>query len=406
MTAKRTRANGEGSIFPYRNGFAAYAWVDKPDGTRGRKYIYGKTRETVHEKWIKLHGRARLGPVATKVPTLGEYIAYWLREVVQPNLAPRSYDTYEGLSRRNIVPGLGHKRLDRLSVQDVQTWLNQVRRTCQCCFQGLDARRSVEKRRCCAVGSCCGRLASAGTIVHLRRILRVILAQAITDGLVSRNVASPVKLPTVRKRRRATWSSEEARRFLESARRDGDPFYAAYVLVLVLGLRKGELLGLAWEDVDLDRGEVAVGWQLQRVGDKLVRRETKTDASDFTLPLPEVCIAALRARDANTRDRLVIVGSDWMGNRPIFTSVLGTPMEPRNFNRRWDHRIAAAGVPRITVHGARRTCGSLLVDLDVHPRVAMQILRHAHFNITMEIYSQVSSTATRDALKKLGEALW
>ena len=338
------------------------------------------------------------------MPTLGEYIAYWLREVVEPNLAPRSFDTYEGLTRRNIVPGLGRKRLDRLSVQDVQTWLNETRRTCQCCAQGLDARRRPDRQRCCAIGKCCGRVASAGTITHLRRVLRVILAQAITDGMVSRNVASPVKLPTVRKRRRVTWSSDEARRFLESARHDDDPFYAAYVLVLVLGLRKGELLGLAWEDADLEVGELALAWQLQRVGTKLVRRETKTDASDFTLPLPDVCVAALRAHRDKTTGRLVVVGKDWMGHEPIFTSGLGTPMEPRNFNRRWDARIEASGVPRITVHGARRTCGSLLVDLDVHPRVAMQILRHANFNITMEIYSQVSSAATRDALKMLGDS--
>jgi integrase len=80
-------------------------------------------------------------------------------------------------------------------------------------------------------------------------------------------------------------------------------------------------------------------------------------------------------------------------------------LEPRNFNRRWDVPIAAAGVPRFTVHFARRTCGSLVVDLDVHPRAATQILLHANFNITMGIYSKPSSTATRDALKRLGEAL-
>jgi integrase len=405
MTARRTRQNGEGSIFPYRNGFAAYVWVNKPDGKRGRKWLYGKTREEVHDKWIALHADAKRGPVTTKVPTLGEYVAYWLREVVQPNLAPRSYDTYEGLTRRNIVPGLGRKRLDRLSVQDVQVWLNQTRRTCQCCAQGLDARRPPERQRCCAVGKCCSRVASAGTVIHLRRVLRVILSQAMTDGIIGRNVASSVKLPTNRRRRRATWTSDEARRFLESARHHGDPFCAAYVLVLVLGLRKGELLGLAWEDVDFESGELAVGWQLQRVGTKLVRRETKTDASDVTLPLPEVCVAVLRDHRERTKGRPVVVGPDWVGNEPIFTSGFGTPMEPRNFNRRWDARIKASGVPRITVHGARRTCGSLLVDLDVHPRVAMQILRHANFNITMEIYSQASSAATREALKKLGEAL-
>ncbi len=71
MTARRARANGEGSIFPYRNGVAAYAWVTKPDGKRTRKYVYGKTREDVHDKWLKLLQQAKLGPVATSTPTLG-----------------------------------------------------------------------------------------------------------------------------------------------------------------------------------------------------------------------------------------------------------------------------------------------------------------------------------------------
>jgi len=405
VTARRTRHNGEGSIFPYRNGFAAYVWVDKPDGKRGRKWVYGPTREDVHDKWIKLHGRAKTGPVPTKVPTVAEYVTYWLDEVVRPNLAPGSYVTYEVLARRHIVPGLGRRKLDKLKVQDVQTWLNAVRVTCQCCGQGKDAGRPAGKQRCCAIGHCCREMASAGTVIHLRRVLRTILNQAVTDELTTRNVALHVKLPTIRKRRGSAWSSEEARRFLESARSARDPFYAAYVLVLVLGLRKGEVLGLAWQDVDVDAGEVAVAWQLQRVGKRLVRRETKTDTSDSVLPLPDICVTALRGRWDEVGKRESMVGPDWSGNDPVFTTGLGTPVEPRNFNRRWDQRIEAAGVPRITVHGARRTCGSLLVDLDVHPRVAMQILRHAQFSITMEIYSQVSSKATRDALKRLGEVL-
>src|SRR5262245_9851318 len=119
MTARRARQNGEGSIFPYRNGFAAYVWVVKPDGKRGRKWVYGQTREDVHDKWIKLHARAKTGPVATKVPTVGDYIAYWLEEVVRPNLSPGSYITYEGMARRHIIPGLGRKRLDKLQSSDV-----------------------------------------------------------------------------------------------------------------------------------------------------------------------------------------------------------------------------------------------------------------------------------------------
>src|SRR5918997_591744 len=90
----RARANGEGSIFPYRNGFAAYTWVTKPNGQRQRKYIYGKTREQVHEKWLKLKHQARQGPIATSVPKLEEFLVYWREEVVRPNLAPATYVNY------------------------------------------------------------------------------------------------------------------------------------------------------------------------------------------------------------------------------------------------------------------------------------------------------------------------
>jgi Phage integrase, N-terminal SAM-like domain len=124
----RTRANGEGSIFPYRNGFAAYVWVSKPNGQRQRKYIYGKTREEVHEKWLKLQQRAQQGPIATSVPKLGEFLAYWLEEVVKPNLAPATYVNYEMFTRRHITPLLGARRLDRLNVRDIQTWINEVAR--------------------------------------------------------------------------------------------------------------------------------------------------------------------------------------------------------------------------------------------------------------------------------------
>jgi len=124
--------------------------VTKPDGRRARKYVYGKTRDEVHDKRVKLQAEAKRGPVATSTPTVAAYLAYWLREVVKPNLAPLTYATYETLTRVYIVPGIGVKRLDRLHVRDVQTWLNMVAQTCQCCAQGKDARRPVSRRRCCA----------------------------------------------------------------------------------------------------------------------------------------------------------------------------------------------------------------------------------------------------------------
>ncbi len=401
----RSRANGEGSIFPYRNGFAAYTWVTKPDGQRQRKYIYGKNREQVHDKWLKLQQRARQGPVATSVPKLGEFLVYWLEEVVRPNLAPATYVNYELFVRLHIAPRLGDRRLDRLSVRDVQTWINEVARTCQCCAQGKDAARPDKKHRCCAIGKCCEARLSSRTVNDVRACLRAALSQAVTEDLIAKNMANSIKVPSVRKRKGKAWSSEEARQFLESARSEHDPLYAVYVLILVLGLRKGEVLGLTWEDVDLNGGELSIGRQLQRVSRQLLHRETKTATSDATLPLPDVCAAALRLRKVEEARARELAGSAWQGSKLIFTTKWGTPIEPRNFNRSWDARCAKAGVRKITVHDGRRTCATLLVDLDVHPREVMQILRHAQIAVTMEIYAQASSKATRSALKRLGDSL-
>jgi integrase len=248
------------------------AWVTTPAGRRRRKYLYGKTRDDVHDKWIKLLNDARRGPIATRIPKLGDYLTYWLAEIIEPNRAPYTYATYETLARLYIVPRLGEKRLDRLSVRDVQSWVNALRRSCQCCAQGKDERRAEDDRRCCAIGNCCESYPADRTIAGARAVLRSALSHAATEELISRNVAMLVKLPTRRKRRGQAWTSDEARAFLESARNASDALYAAYVLVLVLGLRKGEVLGLVWDDVDLEAGELQVIHQLQRVRGQLLHR--------------------------------------------------------------------------------------------------------------------------------------
>jgi len=405
MPAKRARDNGEGSIFPYRNGWAAYVWVNKPDGTRDRKYVYGKDRETVHKKWIKLHAQAAQGPVATSVPKLGPFLDRWLAEIIKPNRAPLTYATYETMVRLYIKPGLGEKKIT-FGVREGQEWINSLSSICQCCAQGKDTRRFRGKSRCCAIGRCCKDYLSARTISDVRTCLRSGLSQAMVEELVTKNVAALLKLPRRRRVKNKSWTSEEARKFLESARDDGDPLYAAYVLVLVNALRKGEVLGLDEEDdIDLDAEEFTISHQLQRVGKQLLHRETKTEASDDTMPLPPISLTAIRlrlTRKAADRER---AGDAWQDSSLLFTTELGMPIEPRSFNRAWDARCAKAGVRKITVHDARGTCGTLLADLDVHPRIAMRILRHADSAITMELYTQASTKKTREALKRLSESL-
>lgn len=141
------------------------------------------------------------------------------------------------------------------------------------------------------------------------------------------------------------------------------------------------------------------------MGKQLLHRETKTEESEATLPLPAICTTALTERRRMQSEEAAATGEAWESSGLVFTSRLGGPIEPRNFNRSFDARLAHVYVPRITLHDARRTCATLLVDLEVHPRIAMCILRHAQFSMTMEVYAQASSAATTAALKRLGESL-
>ena len=325
--------------------------------------------------------------------------------MVEPNLAPKTTERYALLTRLYLVPGLGAKRLDRLQVRDIRTWLNRLRTTCQCCAQRKDAARPANRRRCCAIDVCCPQVLSERTIKDIRDVLRAALANAVAEELLPRNVAAIVRLPSPRKPQREWWSVEEARAFLESARRDLDPLYTAYVLILVLGLRRGEALGLTWRDIDFDAAEVHICWQLQRAGHQLRHRETKTPGSAAVLPLPDLCLTALKLRAEHQAVDKNKAADAWQGPALVFTSTYGTPYEPRNVNRQFAVRCRKAGVRYIGVHDTRRTCASLLVALDVHPRVAMQILRHSQIAMTMEVYSEVPTAKTRSALKRLGRQL-
>ena len=406
MTRKRARGNSEGSIYPVPGGWRGYVWVTGPDGVRRRKYVKAATYEQAQQAWLTLRAQAGRGPIATNLPKLGDYLITWLAEVVEPSLAPKTYEKYEMFTRLYIAPHLGSKRLDKLTSRDVRQWLNQLRQTCQCCAQGKDARRPEAQRRCCAAGHCCHQVVSARTLRDARDTLRAALAHAvIEDELISRNSAGMVRLPTPRSRKVRAWSVAEACAFLESARTGHDPLYAAYILMLVLGLRRGEALGLLWSDVNLDTGELDVAWQLQRSGRQLHHRHTKTGYSDAALPLPAICIAALKQQTEAQAAWQQNAGQAWHDTGLVVTTRYGTPYEPRNFNRHFAVRCRAASTRYIKPHGMRRTCASLLAALDVHPRVAMRILRHSKIAVTMEIYTDVPDDTTRDALRRLGDQL-
>ena len=354
-----------------------------------------------------LPGRA---PIPARPPTLARYLSRWLAEAVEPNSAPATYAYYETMVRRYVSPALGSIRLDRLRTWDVQAWLDGLRDICQCCAQGKDDARPAGRQRCCAVGACCHGYPGRRTVQAARDTLRAALNYARASGdLVSRNVAAFASVPSPRTRdhEHPAWSAAEASRLLASAHADSDPLYAAYVLVLVDALSKAEVLGLTWPSADLDRGELDIAWQLQRVTGQLIHKKRATAGNSdgsHTLPIPGICSAALRRRareQATARER---AGDRWQDSDLVFTTRWGTPIEPRNFNRSFDARCAQAGLPRTPVRDARRNCAQLLAALDVHPQMTTRILEHAKITMTTKACPQVPDEITRAALNKLGDS--
>lgn len=224
------------------------------------------------------------------------------------------------------------------------------------------------------------------------------------EELVFTNPARLATLPTAPASRDRPWSADEARRFLTVAR--NDPLYPAFVLLLVYGLRRGEVLGLAWEDVDLADDMMRVGWQLQRIDGQLARVPVKTAAGRRELPLVLIARDALieqTERQAAARRR---AGVSWAGNDLVFTIRSGQPVEPRNLVRSFERLIDGAGLRKIRLHDLRHTVATLLKTLGIPQRDAMQILGHARISVTLEICTDSDSDSQRDALTKMSDRLF
>lgn len=228
----------------------------------------------------------------------------------------------------------------------------------------------------------------------MHRILSRALKVALQRGRVARNVATLVDAPSVTRPEIVRLTAEEARQILTVA--DGTRLAARWSVALALGLRQGEALGLPWSAVDLDRGVLTVRQALQRQqGKGLVIVQPKTALGRRTLVLPEQLVTALKAhRDRQSAERKS-AGDLWQDSGLVFTTPIGTPIDPRNDHRNWQLLLEDAGVRRARLHDARHTAATLLLIQGVPARVVMQILGHSQITLTLGTYTATSSRNSR-----------
>ena len=240
-------------------------------------------------------------------------------------------------------------------------------------------------------------------IQQVHSVLRNALQHAMREEAVLRNVARLVQVKTPRYEVGQGLSVEQARTLLTATSKER--LHALYVLAVYLGLRRGELLGLRWADVDLDQGSLRVRNTLQRVDGGLQFLPPKTRNSRRTVPLPPACLDALRQHRVRQGRERLSSGARWVDEDMVFASQVGTPMEPDNLSRSWYRVRTVLGEPAPRFHDLRHTCVSLLLAEGAPPHVVQQIVGHSAIDVTMTIYAHASLDEKRKALSRLGEAL-
>ncbi|MGI5237007.1 tyrosine-type recombinase/integrase [Dactylosporangium sp. CA-139066] len=402
--AKPRRRNGEGSVYQRKSDgrWVGAAYVLTTSGVRRRKVVYGDSWEEAHEQLVQLVANSHKGiPVPDRSWPMRDYLPYWL-QVHARELRAKTMEGYESVVRLHLMPGLGSKRLDKLSAHDIRAFLAAFREKCQCCAAGLDKRRGPDKQ-CCSRGKCCRRMPSVRQVQFVHAVLRNALAHAVRDELVPRNVAMLVKVKAPRYKVGRGLSVDQVRTLLKTV--EGHRLYPLYVVAATMGLRRGELLGLRWADLDLNRGTWLPDKTAQRVAGGLVLQDTKTEGSDGLLPLPELTWLTLldhQQRQQAERERM---GERWQDHDLVFPSEVGTPMEPRNLNRHFEGVRARAGLPGVRLHDLRHTMVTLLLELGVPPHLVQAIARHADVDITLKIYAHTNLDAMREGMKRLDDRL-
>lgn len=356
------------------HGVASY--VDP--GTGKRKRWWGPGRSGVREAERDLtEFHRQLDTDVVVQPTmqrLGQYLQEWIDG--RHKLREPTRDSYRRLLVAHVIPRLGTLRLNAVTADHLNRLYGDLLR---------DGRKDAK-----------GGLSSR-TVRYVHVVLHKAFEDAVRHGKLPRNPARIAEPPPITRPEMKTWRPEEVSAFLTYVAEDR--LFPAWLLAVGLGMRKGEILGLRWHDVDLEAATLAVRHALTAVRYELVFGEPKTSKSRRSLPLDAAMVAALRAHRAQQTEERLAWGPGWSNPRGlVFTRENGDPVHPDAFQDIFERHVRGASVPRIRLHDTRHTFASLALKAGVHPKVVSEILGHSTIAITLDTYSHVIPAMQKDAI--------
>jgi integrase len=346
-----------------------------PDGKRIFKYHSGyATKRAAQQARTELLGALdRSSYVPPDKTIVADYLrGQWL-PVVQARLRSGTWVEYRRKAETHLIPAIGQVPLQQLTTALLNALYQQL----------LD--RGVGPR----------------TVQYVHATIRKALNDAVRWGLLVRNPADHAAAPRPRRTELRTWTAEELRWFLESVR--GDRLCAAWQLAALTGMRRGEVLGLRWADLDLDNGWLSVRQTLVVVDNHPRVSKPKTARGRRRIALDPLSVAALRAHHKTQAAERLAVGPAWPNSDMVFTRHDGTPLHPEYVRRQFDRRVARAGLPRIRFHDLRHTHATIALQAGVHPKVVSERLGHTTVAITLDIYSHAIPALQQDAAATIAD---
>ena len=373
------RGHGEGSIYLRSDGRWA-ASISVEDGKR--KTFYGKTRKEVQEQLkAALYDQQKGTLVTGPQQKVGQFLTHWLEDVHKQSIRSRTYERYEEIVRLHLVPGIGHHQLQKLSPQHLQSFYTKKLE------EGL----------------------STTTVISFHNVLHKALETAVRWNLLPRNICDLVSPPRRKRFEIQPLGIEQVQQLLAAAR--GHRLEALFILALASGLRRGELIGLKWQDINFLTGTLQVRRILTRVPSKLpgkgyVEAEPKAEKGRRSILLPPFVIEALKQHRAKQLESKLKAGSAWQDHDYVFCTSIGTHLNPtRDILDQLKALLKKAGLPDIRFHDLRHSSATMLLGMGVHPKIVQEILGHSQISMTMDTYSHVLPTMQREAMSKMNDAL-
>lgn len=340
--------------------------------------MLGRTQAEVKEK-LKATIKETQFLDQTKVGkyTVGEWMEVWFEDYAKIKVRPSSHQTYRGYIDNHINPNIGDIPLEKITSLELQKL-----------YKKLLTKGRVDRLE--AKGQPKG--LSAKTVRNIHQILSSALKLAQEQRILHTNPAEGCALPKVEHREIKTLPVEQFQSFLREARESG--VFELYYLELATGLRRGELLGLKWEDIDLERGDLRVRRQISRINGEVVEAPLKTKNAYRTLPLAEDTVSVL------LEQKKKVGSSPW-----VFPSPNGGPISPDSVLHMLHRVLKRAGLPKVRFHDLRHTFATLALQNGVDIKTVSGMLGHFSAGFTLDTYAHVTSAAQRQAAQTMGNVL-